>query len=221
MLNGYYVVEGVDCTGKTTLIEEISKLMDCITIRQPGGTELAEQVRSMTKMPEVKSRSIAKQLLMSAANYDTYDQYFDQFFDNVVIADRSVISGYIYFQTELEMIKELNGYFIHNRHVAEAGQAVTKMIECMLQSQRIKKVFYLQTDFRTLFQKLTAAGKDIADNNLLTFFVKLIKNYNQFFTKVYKRFHLNCVTIPAHSNTPEMLAQKVKDFICDHQLAIV
>ncbi len=51
-INRFFTLEGVDGSGKTTVIKEIAKMLEndgveCVLSREPGGTKIADQIRQV------------------------------------------------------------------------------------------------------------------------------------------------------------------------------
>lgn len=75
MKSPFIVFEGIDGSGKSTLIQSVSqelKKLDvtCIVTREPGGTVLGEQVRQWVLDPKTKLSAQTELLLISAARRD-------------------------------------------------------------------------------------------------------------------------------------------------------
>ena len=69
----FFVVEGIDGSGKTTLVKELEKALPVIfdtkviSLRQPGGTEVGERIRSILKDPSLKISEEVRFLLTEAS----------------------------------------------------------------------------------------------------------------------------------------------------------
>lgn len=76
MSKGYFIsLEGPDGCGKTTQIEHIAERLrslgrDVVTTREPGGTRLAEELRSLVLDPELIMNARTETLLYIAARAD-------------------------------------------------------------------------------------------------------------------------------------------------------
>lgn len=76
MSKGYFIsLEGPDGCGKTTQLEHIAARLrslgrDVVTTREPGGTRLAEQLRSFVLAPELIMNARTETLLYIAARAD-------------------------------------------------------------------------------------------------------------------------------------------------------
>jgi dTMP kinase len=68
----FITLEGIDRSGKTTQAALLAQALgpDALLIREPGGTEMAEAVRSLLKDPGLEMDAVAELLLFSAARAD-------------------------------------------------------------------------------------------------------------------------------------------------------
>ena len=68
----FITLEGIDRSGKTTQAALLAEALgpDTLLIREPGGTEMAEAVRSLLKDPALEMDDVAELLLFSAARAD-------------------------------------------------------------------------------------------------------------------------------------------------------
>ena len=60
-------VEGVDGAGKSTLVGELAKALDATVLREPGGVEVSERIRSLLADPGLEIDPRAEALLYAAA----------------------------------------------------------------------------------------------------------------------------------------------------------
>src|SRR5574343_1275867 len=102
---GYYLtVEGLDGAGNTTAIAYLAQSLrnhgaDVVLVREPGGTELAEELRTIIKKPrDFKVGAITELFLFSAARRDLYEREVLPELErgDVVISDRSIITMLAY-----------------------------------------------------------------------------------------------------------------------------
>lgn len=68
----FITLEGIDRSGKTTQAAMLAEALggDALLIREPGGTEMAERVRTLLKDPALEMGDVAELLLFSAARAD-------------------------------------------------------------------------------------------------------------------------------------------------------
>ena len=92
----YAVIEGIDTAGKSTQLEILSKkYSDAIFTKEPGGTEVGLKLREMALNGEAKSK-IAEMFLFLADRAEHIEEIIKPNSENMVISDRSVISGIAY-----------------------------------------------------------------------------------------------------------------------------
>jgi dTMP kinase len=60
-------VEGVDGAGKSTLIAGLSEALDAVVLREPGGVEVSERIRTLLADPALEVDPRAEALLYAAA----------------------------------------------------------------------------------------------------------------------------------------------------------
>lgn len=72
----FVTLEGIDRSGKTTQAAMLAEALgpDTLLIREPGGTEMAEHVRSLLKDPALEMGDVAELLLFSAARADLVER---------------------------------------------------------------------------------------------------------------------------------------------------
>jgi dTMP kinase len=101
----FVVVEGFDGAGKSTFCWRLEKTfkqqgLDVVLCRQPGGTPLAEQIRSYLKDTSVKEtiHPLSEYLMMSAARHQLWMEVIKPALDQnkVVICDRHLASSFAY-----------------------------------------------------------------------------------------------------------------------------
>src|SRR5436189_93433 len=80
-VTGLFVTfEGIDRSGKTTQARMLCDALGsrCVSVRDPGGTELGERMRALLKDPAVSLSAHAEALLFSAARvHDAYERMAD------------------------------------------------------------------------------------------------------------------------------------------------
>lgn len=105
----YVVIEGVDTAGKSTQLEILkNKFPNAIFTKEPGGTQIGLELRSMVLEGRAKSK-IAEMFLFLADRAEHIEEVVLPNRDNIVISDRSVISGIAYAQAlPIEIVTSLN-----------------------------------------------------------------------------------------------------------------
>ena len=99
----YLAFEGIDGSGKTTLIDELSKKLtesnvDFNIVREPGGSKLGEGIRELLLSHDYNVEPTSEALLMSASRAQLIQEIVKPAINNgqVVITDRSAYSSVAY-----------------------------------------------------------------------------------------------------------------------------
>lgn len=105
----YVVVEGIDTAGKSTQLAILNeKFPEAIFTKEPGGTDIGVKLRSMALNGEAKSK-IAEMFLFLADRAEHIEEIVKPNSSNMVISDRSVISGISYAKDlPIEVVTTLN-----------------------------------------------------------------------------------------------------------------
>lgn len=115
----FITFEGVEAAGKSTQIELLEKKLvslgiPVVTTREPGGTKLAEKIRSLFKQEEMDSTT--QMMLVAAARRDHVQNFLKPHLNKkiVVISDRYQESSVVYqgFAGGLDskVVKKLNNW---------------------------------------------------------------------------------------------------------------
>ena len=116
----FITFEGGEGSGKTTLIEKLKhtlleKKYDVLTTREPGGSNVAEKIRSVlldNKNTEITAHTEA--LLFAASRAQHLDEVIIPNLDKVILCDRYIDSSYAYqaFGRNLgmEFVQSINSY---------------------------------------------------------------------------------------------------------------
>ena len=92
-------VEGIDGAGKTSLVEGLAAAMpEAVVLREPGGVELSERIRSLVKDPALTVGDRAEALLYAAARAQLVEERLRPLLaaGATVILDRFVDSSLAY-----------------------------------------------------------------------------------------------------------------------------
>lgn len=99
----YLAFEGIDGSGKTTLIDELSNKLtesnvDFKIVREPGGSKLGEGIRELLLSHDYNVEPTSEALLMSASRAQLIQEIVKPAINNgqVVITDRSAYSSVAY-----------------------------------------------------------------------------------------------------------------------------
>jgi dTMP kinase len=101
MSNKFIVFEGIDGSGKTTLINELKKTIDIkkyFFTREPGGTDLKEHVYAALQLVSKTDESLIKYLLFASERaHHIKTKILPALQEKkIVISDRFVDSSYVY-----------------------------------------------------------------------------------------------------------------------------
>lgn len=101
MPNGHFIsFEGIDRSGKSTQAKLLAERLgeQVLLVREPGGTELGERVRTLLKDPSVPFGARAEAMLFAAARADLVASVIRPALERgrIVIADRYVDSSFAY-----------------------------------------------------------------------------------------------------------------------------
>ena len=181
MTNGLYIVlEGLDCSGKSTLIKALAEeLADIkpLTTAHPGSTPLGKHLRKLTKTPEefdteIELDTLSEQLLLLVDNANFVNSLLIPTLNSgrTVLADRcNFISGAAY---------------------GLAGGLDCKIIEQMyrmITTPKANRVYIMQLPWELAEQRsqLRGGGKDRFDHGTAEFRQRVAANYDNFKTNCW------------------------------------
>ncbi len=97
------IIEGADYAGKTTQVAKLAQYLahnhqHVIGLREPGGTQLGEILRTILKDPNVKINQMAETLLFSAARAQITSEVIEPALASgkIVLLDRGPLSTLVY-----------------------------------------------------------------------------------------------------------------------------
>lgn len=92
----YIAIEGIDTAGKSTQIECLKSFFpQALYTKEPGGTPVGIEIRSMVLHGELKSK-MAELLLFLADRAEHTESIILPNINNLIISDRSAVSGVAY-----------------------------------------------------------------------------------------------------------------------------
>ena len=109
-------VEGLDGAGKTTLITGLARELGATVLREPGGVELSERIRSLVADPSIAVDPRAEALLYAAARAQLVAERLRPLLESgeTVLLDRFVDSSLAYQgggrELGVEEIRALNAF---------------------------------------------------------------------------------------------------------------
>ena len=116
------VFEGIECTGKSYHISNVSKYLkkrkiDHIMIREPGGSRNAEKIRKLILDKKSNFNKNTDLLLYLAARSENIDQLKKNFGKKIILIDRFVDSTVAYqhygFGVNLNLINTINKHLLN------------------------------------------------------------------------------------------------------------
>ena len=109
-------IEGIDGAGKTTLAAALADRLGAVLLREPGGVELSERIRTLVKDPELTVGGRAEALLYAAARAQLVEERLEPLLaaGTSVLLDRFVDSSLAYQGAGrglgVEAIRSLNAF---------------------------------------------------------------------------------------------------------------
>ena len=115
--------EGIDGSGKSTQARLLNEYLrengyETLLVREPGGTELSERIRSVLLEPDVNVHPMAELLLFSAARTQLVVERVHPALDNgkIVICDRFYDSTTAYQGAGRGVSRQLSGEWLQSFH---------------------------------------------------------------------------------------------------------
>jgi len=185
----YVVIEGIDTAGKSTQLEILSKkFTKAIFTKEPGGTEIGLKLREMALNGEAKSK-IAEMFLFLADRAEHIEEIIKPNSENMVISDRSVISGIAYASNlPIEIVTTLNLIATSN----------------IMPSHTI----LLELSKEELIKRLSTKSHDSIESRGIDYLIDIQNRMKQ----TIEMLNLNHIYIDA-SLSIEEIAKKIEDFI--------
>jgi len=172
-MDGYFGIEGPEACGKDTVIPLVQEALsdwgfEVVVVREPGGTQLGEQLRTILKDPNVRITPLAMALLMNAARA--------QLLNDVVApacrAGKIVLSGRTSLSTR-----------VYQSHAEGVDIADVKAIErIVLRKLSPQKTFVIIISQEEMMRRLNERGgreKDRYDSQGLKFHKAILQAYRE------------------------------------------
>jgi dTMP kinase len=102
-------IEGIDCAGKSTQIEELKKIYkEAIFTCEPGATKIGEKIREIAL--NAKMGALTRTFLFLADRAEHTECVLQPNADKLIISDRSLLSGiaYAWDEANTEILKSMN-----------------------------------------------------------------------------------------------------------------
>lgn len=195
--------EGIDGCGKSTQIELLknyfsNKKIDLHIFREPGGTELSEEIRSLLLHSTGEMNSITELLLFSAAR----SQLIHEKVKPLLEEDKTVILDRFYDST--------TAYQGYGRASLPLGE-IESINKIASHSVIPDLTFYLRIDPEAASGRTQNLSKDRMEVAGLDFFRKVSSGYDEL-AKKEKR-----IKVIDASQTPEKIHREIVDIITSYQ----
>jgi len=195
--------EGIDGCGKSTQIELLknyfsNKKIDLHIFREPGGTELSEEIRSLLLHSTGEMNSVTELLLFSAAR----SQLIHEKVKPLLEEDKTVILDRFYDST--------TAYQGYGRASLPLGE-IESINKIASHSVIPDLTFYLRIDPETASGRTQNLSKDRMEVAGLDFFRKVSSGYDEL-AKKEKR-----IKVIDASQTPEKIHREIVDIITSYQ----
>tara|TARA_Y100000817_G_scaffold93756_1_gene73024 strand:- start:44 stop:655 length:612 start_codon:yes stop_codon:yes gene_type:complete len=188
MISNYIAFEGIDGSGKTSIIEKLSDILNSqnkehTIVREPGGTSVGEGIRKLLLSHDYQVNPLAEALLMSASRAQLIQEIVKPSLNSgkIVITDRSAYSSVAYQGVGREL-----GY-----------KEIYELNDLAIESFWPKKVVLLDID-----PKISLSRQKIADrigSGEIEFFQKIRNGY----LKLAKEFENDFLVLNAEHNVEE------------------
>ena len=188
MISNYIAFEGIDGSGKTSIIEKLSDILNSqnkehTIVREPGGTSVGEGIRKLLLSHDYQVNPLAEALLMSASRAQLIQEIVKPSLNSgkIVITDSSAYSSVAYQGVGREL-----GY-----------KEIYELNDLAIESFWPKKVVLLDID-----PKISLSRQKIADrigSGEIEFFQKIRNGY----LKLAKEFENDFLVLNAEHNVKE------------------
>ena len=188
MISNYIAFEGIDGSGKTSIIEKLSDILNSqnkehTIVREPGGTSVGEGIRKLLLSHDYQVNPLAEALLMSASRAQLIQEIVKPSLNSgkIVITDRSAYSSVAYQGVGREL-----GY-----------KEIYELNDLAIESFWPKKVVLLDID-----PKISLSRQKIADrigSGEIEFFQKIRYGY----LELAKEFENDFLVLNAEHNVEE------------------
>lgn len=185
----YVVIEGIDTAGKSTQLDILKqKYPNAVFTKEPGGTKIGIKLREMALNGEAKSK-VAEMFLFLADRAEHIEEIIKPNKENMVISDRSVISGISYASSmPIEIVTSLNLIATSN----------------ILPSH----VILLELSKEELIKRLSSKSNDSIESRGIDYLI----NIQERMKETVKTLKLKHIFIDA-SLSIEDIAKKIEEFI--------
>ncbi len=200
-MNRFFTLEGVDGSGKTTVIKEIAKMLEndgveCVLSREPGGTKIADQIRQVVlDANNTEMNKYTEAMLYAASRNQHFFELIEPSLDagKVVLLDRYIDSTYAYQGITrgigIDEVNEFNKYVLHRMP---------------------HKTFFIDIKPEDALKRVT--GADRMDNQGMDFYNKVYESYIEF-SKLYPDRYVTINGNDTIDNIAKQIYQVIKENI--------
>ncbi len=132
----YIAIEGIDTAGKSTQIEALSKYFpNAIITKEPGATEIGKEIRKMVLSARTKSKKTELLLFLADRAEHIFKVIEPNINSEMLISDRSAVSGVAYALTQGDIDKEM---LVSLNHFATNGVYPEKIFLLRLTKEELE-----------------------------------------------------------------------------------
>ncbi len=132
----YIAIEGIDTAGKSTQIEALSKYFpNAIITKEPGATEIGKEIRKMVLSARTKSKKTEFLLFLADRAEHIFKVIEPNINSEMLISDRSAVSGVAYALTQGDIDKEM---LVSLNHFATNGVYPEKIFLLRLTKEELE-----------------------------------------------------------------------------------
>lgn len=170
------VLEGIDGSGKTTMINHLSQLfyannIPVVTLRDPGGTSVSEKIRRIVKEDSIDK--LTELLLFLASRNELVETMIKPYLFNGtnVLLDRFTISTYLYQGIFRGLQKEVN----HFEKLFQFDKLIDDLIYLDIDIETsIKRIQERPNTFKDNFDHIDYETKE----TMINFYRHIVKQFN-------------------------------------------
>lgn len=183
----YVAIEGIDTSGKSTQIQALKLFFKkAIFTFEPGATNLGVRLREILLQDSIQLDSRAEMLLFLADRAQHANEILQSHANNLIIADRSLISGMAYAKDfDFDTLKTFNLF-------ATQGILPNKVIILELQKDDLQK-------------RLNAKGNDKIEQRGLEYLLSLQERIKSITQKLSLEHRIINANLPQDSITKQIV----------------
>jgi dTMP kinase len=200
MKNNFFTFEGIDGSGKTTVIqavyEKLSQKHDVVISREPGGVETAENIRDLILSKKNENADGLTNVMLFAASRNEHIKKKiipARKGGKIIIVDRYVDSSYAYqgFGQEIgfNIVKQVNESVVKNNYPC--------------------RTFLLKIDLATSMERKKSDTRDNnhLDEKSIEFYERVIEGYDFLASEYRKRYYVIDATKSIEEISDEIIVE--------------